>query len=583
MQQRPQTAAQNPIRVRFAPSPTGHLHVGGARTALFNWLLARKLGGVFVLRIEDTDAMRSTEESLRGILDGMRWLGLFWDEGPEIGGPHGPYQQTLRQVLYHAEADRLLRQGSAYRCFCTKEELDAMRAAAQRSGQPVRYDGRCRGLDPALAARRADAGEQHVVRLRMPDEGDVGWVDLVCGELRFRHSALDDFVLLKSDGNPTYNFAVVVDDVKMQISHVIRGDDHISNTPRQLVLFDALGLPRPEFAHLPMIVGRDRTRLSKRHGATSVTQFRAQGILPQAMVNYLALLGWAYDGVREVFAPEELVSYFDLRNVSRTPAVFDGRKLRWMNHEHFVRLPLGRKVEALLPQMKLHGLWPPRFRAELHATPHFRVVTGGHDDKVAATIQPIPEDEWMRSEPSLAEELPRLEQILDAVGNRLGGPHDVAEVMAYYYTDDYPYDPDAVAKHLAGDVAAAHLAALADALEALDTWTPEAIEAALRALAAARGVKAGDIIHPARVAVTGRSASPGIFTVLHLVGRPKSVERLRRGRDIVRWNRAPMSDVPAGSAAGAALAPGEPPPEPAPQGAPPADLDWDEDRPPEDA
>jgi glutamyl-tRNA synthetase len=563
-----------PIRVRFAPSPTGHLHVGGARTALFNWLLARKLGGTFVLRIEDTDAVRSTEESLRGILDGMRWLGLHWDEGPEIGGPFGPYQQTLRQVLYHAEADRLLRLGRAYRCFCTRAELDAMRGAAQQSGGPVRYDGRCRQLDPTAAERRAAGGEPAVVRFLLPEDGEVGWVDLVRGEFRFRHAVLDDFVLLKSDGNPTYNFAVVVDDVKMRISHVIRGDDHISNTPRQLLLFDALEFPRPEFAHLPMIVGADKSRLSKRHGATSVLQFRDRGILASAMVNYLALLGWAYDGEREIFLLDQLVAHFDLKNVSRNPAVFDLQKLEWMNGEHFAGLPLGAKVEALLPQMRAHGLWPPRFRVDLGVARRFRVVTGSPDDKVAATIQPLAEEEWMKSEPTLAEELPRLSQVLHALGRRLGGPHDAAAVLGYFYGDDFPYDPRAVEKHLSAAETATQLETLAARLEGLQPYTPETIEAALRGFAAELGIKAAVLIHATRVAVTGTAVSPDLFEVLYLVGRPKTVERLRRGRDIIRHNRELPATPPAPAG-------GAPPPEPFPE-TQLAAGDADDDRPGED-
>lgn len=586
MQQRPATAARPPARLRFAPSPTGHLHVGGARTALFNWLWARKLGGTFVLRIEDTDAQRSTDESLQGILDGMHWLGLTWDEGPEVGGPFGPYQQTLRNVLYHAEAERLLREAAAYRCFCTKAELDDMRAAAQKTGGAPRYDGRCRELDPGRAEARAMAGESSVVRFRMPDEGEVGWTDLVRGEFSFRTALLDDFVLLKSDGNPTYNFAVVVDDVKMRISHVIRGDDHISNTPRQLVIFDALAFPRPEFGHLPMILGADRTRLSKRHGATSVTQFRDAGILPQAMVNYLALLGWALDGERELFTPAELVAHFDLKNVSRNPAVFDVQKLQWMNREHFQRLTLDAKIEAVVPVLAAAGAWPPKFRVDLGPTRHFRVVTGSPGDKVAASIQPAGDDE-PEQEVSLAEELPRLEHIFECLGSRLGGPHDAPEVMAYFYTDDYRYDPEAVAKHLSSDEAMAHLQALADALEPLSPYTAESIEAALRGLATTLGVKAGALIHAARVAVTGTAVSPGIFDVLYLVGRTKTVERLRRGRDIVRFNRAlpATSGLPAsaGDAVPASPTPGVPP-----GGEPGADIqiaggDWDEGAPPEEA
>jgi glutamyl-tRNA synthetase len=536
MQKKPQIAKRAPVRVRFAPSPTGHLHVGGARTALFNWLYARKAGGVFVLRIEDTDAERSTDESTRGILDAMAWLGLEWDEGPGAGGDYGPYQQTLRGVLYRAEAERLLREGGAYRCFCTRAELEALRAEAKARGAHPRYDGRCARLAPDESRRRLEAGTPHVVRVRMPAGGRVGWTDLTRGELEFDVALLDDFVILKSDGSPTYNFAVVVDDAKMRITHVIRGDDHISNTPKQLVLFDALGFERPEFGHLPMIVGPDRTRLSKRHGAASVGWFREHGILPRAMVNYLALLGWSYDGQREVFAPDELVTCFDLKNVGRNPAVFDIQKLYWMNHEHFARLSLGEKVRALLPQMQKHGLWPPHFRVELAPTPRLRVVTGA-EGKVAAAIQPVREEEMGSDEPTLAEELPRLRLILEAQGSRLGGPHDVHEVLGYFYSDDFPYDSAAVSRHLSGEAVPRLLRELTGVLDELRPFTPETVESALRGLAARLGVKAAEIIHPARVALTGQAVSPGLFDVVYLLGRQKSAERLRRGADIVERNR----------------------------------------------
>jgi glutamyl-tRNA synthetase len=537
MPESPLTQKILPVRVRFAPSPTGYLHVGGARTALFNWLFARKMNGVFVLRIEDTDAERSTSESTQGILDAMRWLGLDWDEGPEVGGNFGPYQQSLRNVLYHAEADRLVREGLAYHCFCTRGDLAAMRDVTTPEGEKLHmYDGRCGRLDPAEAVRSVDAGAPNVIRLRMPRGGPLAWRDLARGELSFEPTLLDDFVLVKSDGNPTYNFAAVVDDAKMRISHIIRGDDHISNTPRQLALYDALRFPRPEIGHLPMIVGADKQRLSKRHGATSVLEFAERGILSDAMVNYLALLGWSYDGKREVFTRAELVSAFELDHVSKTAAVFDTRKLDWMNHEHFVRLGFGAQVQALLPQMRKHGMWPPQFRVELTPGPHLRVVTGHADDKIAASITPVSEEEWLREEPTLSEELPRLRLIMAALGNRLGGPHDV-DVMRYFYTDDIAFDGAAVAKHLSGAAAPAWLRGLAERVEALRPYNTETLEAGVRSQAAELGVKAGELIHPARVALTGQGVSPGIFDVMYLLGRPKTVERLRHGADIAERQR----------------------------------------------
>jgi glutamyl/glutaminyl-tRNA synthetase len=320
----------------------------------------------------------------------------------------------------------------------------------------------------------------------------------------------------------------------MRISHVIRGDDHISTTPRQLALYDALGFARPAMAHLPMIVGADKTRLSKRHGATSVIEFARAGILPDAMVNYLALLGWAYDDKHEVFSRRELVSAFDLGSVSRTSAVFDMAKLTWMNHEHFVKLSFGEKVRSLLPHMKRAMIWPPAFRVDLQHGPHVRVGLGD-GGKIAGSITPMSEEEWADGEPTVTEELPRLQAILEALGNRLGGPHDV-EMLRYFYADSYPFDSGAVDKHMATPAAAAQLQALADRLQVVEDWQVAPLEEALRSLANELGIKAGALIHPTRVALTGQKVSPGIFDVLYLLGRPKSLERLRRGADIIKQN-----------------------------------------------
>src|SRR5262245_24902497 len=327
------------LRVRFAPSPTGHLHVGGARTALHNYLLARQSGGVFVLRIEDTDAERSTAESAEAIVDALRWLGLAWDEGPGAGGRYGPYFQSERRRIYDEHAARLLAAGALYRCFCTPAELDERRAAMVARGEAPRYDRRCAGIDPGEAERRAAAGEANALRFHCPDEGESAWDDIVRGPVSFRNDLLDDFVVVRSDGLPTYNFACVVDDHAMAITQVIRGDDHISNTPRQLLLFGALGWDPPRFAHVPRILGPDGNRLSKRHGAASVQAFRDLGYLPGALVNFLALLGWSYDGKRELFSIEELVELFRLERVGSNPAVFNTEKLEWMNAQHLRNLP----------------------------------------------------------------------------------------------------------------------------------------------------------------------------------------------------------------------------------------------------
>ncbi|UCH83675.1 MAG: glutamate--tRNA ligase, partial [Candidatus Latescibacterota bacterium] len=363
-------------RVRFAPSPTGYLHIGGARTALYNWLYARKTGGVFVLRIEDTDAERSTEESYRSIIEALSWLGLDWDEGPERGGPFGPYVQSARQVLYHTEVRRLIERGQAYHCFCTPDELAEIRNEAMQQRESPRYDGRCRNLPTDEVERRLARSVPHVVRLRMP-EGETRFFDMIRGAITFDNAELDDFVLIKSDGKPTYNFAAVVDDAKMQISHVIRGDDHLSNTPKQVVIYRSLDYSVPKFAHLPMILGSDRTRLSKRHGAASVQEFQRMGYLSESLVNYLALLGWAYDDKTEFFTKENLVKKFSLKKVSKNPAAFDSDKLDYIDGEHFKRLDPMKRVALVYDKLLDEGVLPGDFQPAEWA-PAETAGVGGH-------------------------------------------------------------------------------------------------------------------------------------------------------------------------------------------------------------
>jgi len=336
------------VRVRFAPSPTGHLHVGNARTALFNWLLARRHGGVFILRIEDTDLERSTPESERAILDDLRWLGLGWDEGPDVGGPAGPYRQSERLGRYAAAAGRLLARGLAYRCFCTPADLEAARARALAAGRTPGYSGKCRHLDPFEAERRVGGGEPAAVRFAVPPGRNVTFADVVRGELSFETDIIGDPVILRSDGRPAYNFAVVVDDAAMQVTHVVRGEDHISNTPRQLLLYEALGETPPVFAHLALVMGPDHAPLSKRHGATSVAEFRQRGVLPEALVNYLALLGWSPGGDEELVPVDDMVRRFDLAAVGHSAAVFDPAKLAWMNRHYMTVADPGRLAREAL-------------------------------------------------------------------------------------------------------------------------------------------------------------------------------------------------------------------------------------------
>ncbi len=336
------------VRVRFAPSPTGHLHVGGARTALFNWLLARHHRGVYVLRIEDTDLSRSTEDYTQSLLEALRWLGLDWDEGPPTPG----YRQTERFDIYRAHAERLLAAGKAYRCRCTPETLDALRKAAEARKETFRYPGTCREAN-------VPASEPHALRLAIPREGETVIHDVIRGDVTVSHAELDDWILVRTDGTPTYNFCVVVDDVTMKITHVIRGNDHLSNTPKQVLCYEALGYPVPIFAHIPMILAADKTRLSKRHGATSVLAFRDMGILPEAMLNYLARLGWSH-GDQEIFSREDLIAHFDLAHVGAADAVFDLEKFKWVNHQWIKRLPAERLARDLGPFLERAGLPAPR-------------------------------------------------------------------------------------------------------------------------------------------------------------------------------------------------------------------------------
>ena len=506
------------VRVRFAPSPTGHLHVGGARTALYNFLYARRNQGVFVLRIEDTDAARSTRESYEGILRGLRWLGLEWDEGPDVGGEYGPYVQSARGVLYHSEAERLMREGKIYRCFCTTGELDAARVEQEAKKLPPKYTGTCRDLNQSEIDEKLARGLPFVIRFRMPPEGVVRFRDVIRGDFTFANADLDDFVLIKSDGRPTYNYAVVVDDGHMKISHVIRGDDHISNTPRQVHLFDALGYRIPKFAHLPMILGHDKTRLSKRHGATSVDSYREQHYLSEAMVNYLALLGWSYDGKRELFTLKALIEAFSLKRVSSNPAVFDLGKMEWINAEHFKMLPLSEKVELAYDVLEKEGVFPPAFEVNLSRPVDLKLVPGK---------EPLRAEVLDGGKRAYAREIPRLALIIDALGNRLKLLKDVPGLMRYFYRDDYQRDEDAVRNHIMTREASARLAALADEYDKLQYFDRAAVEEALRSLADRLGLESGELIHPCRVALTGKTVSPDIFWVVILLGKSKTVERLR--------------------------------------------------------
>ncbi|TMQ64196.1 MAG: glutamate--tRNA ligase [Candidatus Eisenbacteria bacterium] len=480
----------SPVRVRFAPSPTGYLHVGGARTALFNYLFARRHRGTFVLRIEDTDQDRNVEAALSGILDGLKWLGLPWDEGPEVGGPFGPYFQSERLPRYAEAAARLLAAGKVYRCFCDPEELKRKREGALARGEPPKYDRTCLRLSQEESVARVAKGEPFALRFLMP-EGETSWEDEVRGTVTFQNGILDDLVILRSDQHPTYNFAAVVDDAAMEITHVLRGDDHISNTPRQIQLYAALGTSPPRFGHLPMILGPDGTRLSKRHGAVSVTAFRDDGILPAAMVNFLALLGWAFDGEREMFTMDELVDVFTLDRVSKNPAIFNYEKLDWMNGEYFRALPLSTRAAMVASYLKETG-----------ALPESAVADRGS-----------------------------LERAVAAVGDRMKRPRQFLEYAGYLYVDRVEPEAQPWAELVANPHAAARLRKLATVLSEVEPFEHDPIEKVVRGLASSEGVKAGEVIMPARIALTGKKVSPGIFDVMLLLGRERTAKRLRDAAD----------------------------------------------------
>ncbi|MGI6567006.1 MAG: glutamate--tRNA ligase [Firmicutes bacterium] len=483
------------VRTRFAPSPTGFLHVGGARTALFNWLYARHHGGIFVLRIEDTDLERSTEESVNAILEGLEWLGLTWDEGPGCGGDFGPYFQSERLEIYQEYVQRLLDEGKAYHCYCTPEELQARREQALAEGRDPKYDRRCANLTEEEKRALQAEGRQSVIRFLSNDVGTTEVNDLIRGQIIFENGMLDDFVIQKSDGMPTYNFAVVIDDHLMKITHVIRGDDHISNTPRQIQVYQALGFPVPEFAHLPMILGNDKTRLSKRHGATSVTEYRDQGFLPKAMVNYLALLGWSYSATDTLFTPEELIEKFTLDRVSRNPAVFDMKKLEWMNGVYLRELDPEELTDLVLPRLQQEGLLP-----ESIDTPVRERVK-----KIAVSLQ-----------------------------SRIRTLGEFVPSSRYFFEDDIEYDPAAVDKILVRDYVPGMFAMLVEKLMQVEPFTEANIEQVFLEVQENVGRKLGDVIQPVRVAVTGTRVSPGMYEVLAALGRPRTLERLKVGAEMAK-------------------------------------------------
>jgi len=458
-----------PIRLRFAPSPTGYLHIGGARTALFNWLLARKLGGTFILRIEDTDVARSTQESVDAILQGMEWLGLDWDEGP--------YYQSENFPLYKEKVQELLSEGKAYRCYCTAEELEAKREKALAEGRKPKYDGTCRNLTAE------DGGRPFVIRFKAPQDGVTAFNDLIKGPISFNNEELDDLIIQRSDGTPIYNFVVVVDDASMGITTVIRGDDHINNTPRQILLYEALGYAVPTFAHVPMILGSDKTRLSKRHGATSVMAYRDMGLLPEAMINYLVRLGWSY-GDEEIFSREELIEKFSIEAVGKSAGVFNPDKLLWLNAHYIKSGDPERLARLLLPFLAERGVDPS---------------AGG----------------------------PALPAVVKTLQERAKTMLEMADGAVFYYTPELNYDEESVGKHVKPETSG-FLQRLTAVLAAAPAFGHDDIETVFKEACAELGIKMGQIGPAVRIALSGGTVSPSIYEVMEVLGKEETCRRLDR-------------------------------------------------------
>ncbi len=468
-------------RLRFAPSPTGYLHVGGARTALFNWLFARHNGGTLVLRIEDTDLERSTSEMVEGILVGLRWLGIDWDEGP--------FFQTNRMELYRAAAGHLINAGHAYYCFCAKEQLEQQRAEGVAQGRVPRDS--CRNLARDEAKQRTEGGKGAAIRFAVPEGGSTAFEDAVFGRVEFANSEIEDFVLLRSDGVPTYHLSVVVDDIDMRMTHILRGADHLSNTPKQVMLHQALGHPLPVFAHVPLILGPDKTRLSKRHGATSVIAYREEGIVPEAFRNFLALLGWTPpDSSQEILHDRELIDLFDLNGIQKSNAIFDRGKLDWFNTEY------------------------------IRATS-------------SALLLPLIEEEWKKVDliPFQTSQ-EAMASTVDLVKPRARNLRDFATLFCGYFSDDFVVDPTATEKFLKDEVVREMLVALASRYEAATEFSEASTEQVLRDFAAEKNVKAGGLINGARVALTGQGVAPSLFAVMANLGQERTVARLKRTREI---------------------------------------------------
>ncbi|MAF85528.1 MAG: glutamate--tRNA ligase [Dehalococcoidales bacterium] len=487
---------KKPVRVRYAPSPTGAPHVGNIRTALFNWLFARHYGGSFIVRIEDTDVARKVEGTVETILNSLRWLGLDWDEGPEVEGKYGPYFQSQRLDLYREAAERLVSQGDAYYCYCSPQRLEEMRAEQVRRKQPPGYDRHCRNLSEQERKQKEAEGISPVVRFKAPLEGQVRFTDLIRGEVVFENNTMDDLVLLKSDGYPTYHLASVVDDHLMEISHVLRAEEWLSSTPRHLLLYQALGFEPPQFAHLPMILGSDRSKLSKRHGAVSIVEYYKQGYLPEAMVNFLTLLGWSLDDKTEIMSRQELIDNFSLERVSRTAAIFNRDKLDWMNGVYIRSLTADEFFNVAQPYLM--------------------------EDKLAGEAV-ILDEKYVRD-------------ILPLIQERARTLTEVAELAQFFFVEELEYDANLlIAKNMSRESANQALKAGQQKLSQSEVFEVESLEAILRPLAVELGLKTGQLFGTLRVAVTGRTAAPPLFQTMAALGKERCLKRIEAA--IQRFSR----------------------------------------------
>ena len=483
------------MRVRFAPSPTGPFHIGGARSALFNWLLARKTGGKLILRIEDTDLERSSRESEENIKNALKWLGIDWDEGIDIGGEYGPYRQTERLPIYAEYTERLLASGKAYRCYCTDQELDAERQKLMAEGQTPRYLGKCRQLTAADEAALLAEGRKPTVRFRVPENQDITFQDAVRGTVSFDSNGIGDYVIVKSDGIPVYNYAVVLDDALMKITHVVRAEEHLSNTPRQILLYQALGLPLPIFGHVSLILGKDRSKMSKRHGATSVEQYKALGYLPEALVNFLALLGWSPVGEQEIFSSAELIELFSLDHVAKNPAVFDIDKLNWINSQYLKRLDLGTLTDMALPHLREAGLIEAELTAERKA--------------------------WVT-------------QVVGAVREYISFAAQIPEHAAVFFQDEITMENDETADVLRDPDVPQVMEAFLNKLAAMDPVDGEQVQAALKAVGKELKLGGKKVFMPVRVALTGKMHGPELIALIPLLGVARTTVRIRRSLALVQ-------------------------------------------------